>query len=72
MQVMYDGERDATAAGDRWLTIPDAAAYAGLSRSIIQRWVVAGRLTAYRPAGLRRRLVRRSELDALIRAGAGA
>jgi excisionase family DNA binding protein len=51
-----------------WLTYPEAATYSKASRSKLYQEVRAGRLKVYKFGA--RSLLRRSELDALIEAGA--
>lgn len=49
----------------RFLAVPDAAAYAGVSDESIRRLLAAGKLTAFRPVP-GRVVVDRRELDAVI------
>ncbi len=50
----------------RWMTIADASAYTRLSVPTIHRLLDQGKLKRYRPTGLRRVLLDKLELDALI------
>jgi excisionase family DNA binding protein len=49
----------------RWLGLPEAARYTGISEQTLRRMVRGGKLRLYAPTE-RRRVVDRLELDALI------
>jgi excisionase family DNA binding protein len=55
----------------RWLSIDEAADYAGLSSKTVRRMIRAGQLSAHRPAR-GKILIDREELDAVIRQSKGA
>ena len=54
----------------RWFTLSQAAAYTGLSDETLRRLTKGGKLTPYRPMGLRPVLYDREQLDGLIQASA--
>jgi excisionase family DNA binding protein len=51
-----------------WLTSKEAAAYLKLHPKTLYRYVRAGKLQQYRPAGTGRPRFRREDLDALLEA----
>jgi excisionase family DNA binding protein len=54
----------------RWLTPDEAAAYAGVSTSLIYKWCSEGRLAHYRPGATGKRgriLIDPADLDQVIR-----
>jgi excisionase family DNA binding protein len=53
-----------------WMTKAKASSYCGLSEKTLSRWISQGRLKSYRPAA-GCILVKREELDAVIRSAAG-
>lgn len=59
--------RTAPTTETRWLGYAAASEYAGLSEDTLRRLIGVGRLHAYRPAGGRRVLIDRAELDSYIR-----
>ena len=59
------------ANGEGWLRLGDAAAELGVSLNTLRRWSDAGKLTCYRSPGGHRRY-RRDDVEALLRAEAGA
>jgi excisionase family DNA binding protein len=52
----------------QWLSVPEAAVYAGVSTDTIRDWIAAEKIKHYRPN--RRILIDRSDLDNFIRAHA--
>src|SRR6202022_1094001 len=64
-------DKTASARGhDSWLTLAEIAAELRVNPSTVRVWVSRGQLRAVR-AGQRKWLVRRSELDRMLRAGEG-
>ena len=55
-------------ADRKYMPLPAAAAYAGVSEKTIRRWTKARRLTAYRPCG--RIVILQAELAEVIAASA--
>jgi excisionase family DNA binding protein len=51
----------------RYLSLAGAAAWASVSIQTLRRWLTAERLRAYRPAGSRKVLIDRNELEQVIR-----
>jgi excisionase family DNA binding protein len=54
----------------RYLPYPAAASYSGMSVQTLRRLVESGRLKAYRPAGARKVVFDKVELDVYIHASA--
>ena len=55
---------------DDYIKLADAAKIAGTTRRTVGRWIAAGKLPSYGTGRVVR--VRRAELEALMRGGAGA
>jgi excisionase family DNA binding protein len=53
-------------ASDGWMTVKEAAAWARVARATVADWISRGKLPSYAPGG-GKRLVRRSDVDRLIR-----
>ena len=62
------GSARTTEAGvfPRWSSPPDAARYAGVSRRLLDIWILDGRLRAYKGPGGRLVFINLNELDELI------
>jgi excisionase family DNA binding protein len=56
-------------AADPFMTAQEAAAIVGVAVCTIQEWARTGRVPSFKPAGCRRLLFRRSELDAWAAGG---
>lgn len=50
----------------KWLTLSQAAAYAGASTRTVRRWISEGKLPGYRTAGKASIRVRLADVDALF------
>ncbi len=66
--MMGEGERESTAPG-KWLTIPEAAEYLGVSEPTIYRWMRQGILTYFKVGGGTRFTV--ECLDAVVEKSTG-
>jgi excisionase family DNA binding protein len=52
---------------DDYWTVPQAAKLAGVTRETVHRWIKAGRLKAFKIAGIQPTLVRRDALAELLK-----
>lgn len=59
-------DRDVSTVGHELVTVEQAASYLQLSTSSIRSYIRTGKLKAFRVAGLRKVLIRRSDLLALL------
>jgi len=55
--------------GDRWLSVDELAAYLGIKRDTVYKWIIRRKMPAHKVGRLWK--FRREEVDAWVKSGAG-